>query len=111
MESHRVARADSQVWKGKTWAAHQERSSKCGQRDLLCGEIGLRLETFAERFSLLANRLWLLPTVEPGLDVDFHSRHAARLAPENRRAQRRADGGHCGQPIGQNTGSSGRTRL
>src|SRR5205809_6431820 len=49
------------------------------------------LETSAQRLWSLANRLWLLSALDSGLDLAVHSRHAARLPAQDRRAKGRTD--------------------
>src|ERR1041384_136869 len=111
MEPNPVAGSGAEIWKRQTRPTSRTGPSQSGQRYLLCGALGLRLETAAQRLWSMANRLWLLSALEPGLDLDIHPRHAARLAPKNRRAQRCADRRHRGQPIGENARPSGGTRL
>src|SRR5579859_86166 len=110
MGIHQVPGSTTQVWKGKAWPTGTG-AAQLGQRNLLRGALRLRLEIAAQRLWPVADRLWLLPALESGLDVDFHSRHPARLRPKNRSPQGGTDRGHYRQPIGQDRRASRRTRL
>src|SRR3989304_3884712 len=95
-----VAGAGSEIWQRKAGPTDRAGATPFGQRHLLRGSFRLCVETLARRFWSLANRLWLFSMLEPGLDMDVHSRHGAGLAAPDRKRQSGPDRrDHC-QSIG-----------
>jgi len=84
MESNPVSGAGTQVLERQTGTASQTGPARLGQRHLFHRPLRLRVAFTWPRSSGSGERL--LSPVEPGLDLDVHSRRPARLVAQDRGA-------------------------
>ena len=85
MEANQIAGAQTQI-RARQKGASGLGSPRADECDPLCGARRWRLAASARRLPAVADRLWLLPPLEPGLDVDLHPRRPAGLAAQERRS-------------------------